>query len=1824
MNIMISIIALVCLWATSVPAAVYTGAMDTRATFPFVPGLTAQTRAFIHGGDFGGGVRLEWRVDNETTPGSWTYTYRLLRGVERNKGFAFFDFETAADFTAANILSRQVLAATDRFGAPAPSGLGAITISDPVNFNFVHNFSNPALTETSAGTVLNKSDLSHYSGDPGRAAPGVPGPPASLTPSVGPVPHPFYGMRVTFPGSFENLFYEVSEWEFNVVTDRVPMWGKVFAWGDQTIVTPFWYTNFYNDTIDSPDRLELAPVNSGTGAGPYQGWVLVPGSLPGVTATVPADTAAGVPVTEPVSAIFRGIMDGSTLTSGTFTVTSGGNPVSGAVSYNPASKTVTFQPDLPLVPNTTYTATIAASVKDLAGNLLGSPASWSFTTSVEDLTPPTVSALLPGAGSNYLPLATAFAATFSEAMDPATLIPANFSVAGVSGSVTYDAATRTATFTPTAPLANNTSYTATIGTGVKDLAGNSLATPLTWDVSTIPAETVFPLVVSNFPVRNAVNVVTTTPVKITFSEAIDPATITPATINITGVAGSVSYDAASFTATITPSAPLAFNTTFTVNAGTGIRDLAGNPLALPARFTFRTLSQTAITFSASGTITGPGGQPLPGVSLQVNLTSQSGTSQQIIQTDAAGHYTVAGLLNGTYLIVPSLAGTIMSPRSIATSVTTANVTGLNFVGSPFTLTATPASPQNAGTPVAFAADLVGATGTYEYQFWLKDTSGIYTLVQPFSASKIWSWITSGLPAGTYSVAAQVKLAGTTPVNGFEAEKVVNFVLTPQPVGTLDPTTIPKYVTPLVIPPQMPTSTASPAPAADYDIAVRQFKQQILPGGIWNTLNGRADNFGATTVWSYGRAQDPLPDSSGIGGAVGVAPAPNSTFNYPSFTVENSSSTPTSVRWINDLVDPVSGNYLPHLFPVDQTLHWANPPMANCAMDAPNRTDCETMIPEPYTGPVPLVTHVHGSHVQPDSDGYPEAWWLPGVPGTKGIPLSYGERGSVFTQANNTNTLPGSAYYSYQNDQPATTLWYHDHALGMTRLNVYAGPAGFWLVRGGANDLAAGILPGPAPSIAAGDPNFNAATRANIREIPLAIQDRSFNADGSLFYPASREFFDGFVGPYIGTMIPNEFSDISGIWNPEAFFNTMVVNGTTWPKLESAPARYRLRLLNGCNSRTINLAMFVVSDLGVDGLPGTADDVLGAEVPFYQIGGDQGFLPNVVKIQTGQVTTLPGNGTVPAATPTASPEQALLLGPAERADVIVDFSSMANGTRVRIINTAPDAPFGGFPDVAADPLTTGQVMDFIVNSTLTKPADATTALPQNLVLPAEGSLGTETNTRKVSLNELMSDQVCIELDPNGVIVGTLFTRPPADPTFMNDCLTAAPVTPGNTTDVMGPRQAQLGVMTVDPLTGSLLSQSLKWADPITEYPLLNSTEIWEMYNTTVDAHPIHLHLVRYEVINRQELDPLTLLPVPGTVTGPNPNELGYKDTVVAYPGQVTRIKARFDIPGLYVWHCHIVEHEDNEMMRPFIVAVPPTGLVVTPSLSSPRVAGTQITFSAAATDGNAASEFQFWLKDTSGNYSLVQPFSAAASWLWNTSGLPPGVYSVAAQARTPGSSPPNGFHAEAVTDFVLSPTTITTMDVTVSPAAPQLAGTPLTIAATNVSGGSGTYEYQFWLKDTSGTYTLSQAYSASNVRNLDTSGFIPGVYYMAVQVKSVGSISPNGYDLEKVVSFIIAPPPVTAMDIQTSAASPQPVGTPLTFTAINVSGGSGTYEYQFWLKDTANSYTLVQPYSAAAFWNWDTAGLPQGTYFVAVQARSVGSTAVNGFDQERVVPFNLGP
>ena len=392
---------------------------------------------------------------------------------------------------------------------------------------------------------------------------------------------------------------------------------------------------------------------------------------------------------------------------------------------------------------------------------------------------------------------------------------------------------------------------------------------------------------------------------------------------------------------------------------------------------------------------------------------------------------------------------------------------------------------------------------------------------------------------------------------------------------LDPSRIKKYLTPLLVPPAMPRVgqlTGKRRQQIDYyEIAVRQFSQQILPPTL-----------PSTTVWGYGPA---------------IAVNGPAIFNAPSLTIEAKYDTPVRVRWINELVD-ARGHYLPHLLAVDQTLHWANPPGGISGRDT--RPSFVTT-PGRYTGPVPLVTHVHGAgDVGDESDGYAEAWYLPDA---KDIPEGFATEGTWYeffqqkaakhgyVEPDTSEWRPGSAVFQYPNAQRAGTNWYHDHALGMTRLNVYAGPAGFFIIRGGPDDEVfdatngvAAILPGPAPG--PGDP---AGTR--YYEIPLAIQDRSFNIDGSLFYPDSRAFFDDITGPYI------PYSDLSPIWNPEFFGTCMMVNGNTWPFLDVEQRRYRFRLLNGCNSR------FLILDF--NSIPG---------VEVWQIGNEGGISRVTVQCQ----------------------------------------------------------------------------------------------------------------------------------------------------------------------------------------------------------------------------------------------------------------------------------------------------------------------------------------------------------------------------------------------------------------------------------------------------------------------------------------------------------------------------------------------------------------------------------------------------------------------------------
>lgn len=584
--------------------------------------------------------------------------------------------------------------------------------------------------------------------------------------------------------------------------------------------------------------------------------------------------------------------------------------------------------------------------------------------------------------------------------------------------------------------------------------------------------------------------------------------------------------------------------------------------------------------------------------------------------------------------------------------------------------------------------------------------------------------------------------------------------------------IPKFINQLVIPPTYKPRIIKKdgrSISHNYIVSVSQFLQQILPPG-----------FPETTVWGYGGT---------------VIDSDNNIIenfrNAPGATFEAVRGIPVNVQWVNNLIGP-------HLLPVDPTLHWADPNDIDIPM--PPFPPFPPGFPLAQS-PVPIVTHLHGGETEPDSDGHPDAWF------TAGEDL----KGPAFVKSR----------YHYSNTQEPTTLWYHDHVLGITRLNVIMGLAGFYLLRDPDNplDRPDSILPGG---------NY---------EIPIAIQDRSFNEDGSFAFPT--------VG---------DNPDIHPYWFPEFFGDTIMVNGKVWPNLNVEPRQYRFRLLNGSNARFYNLKF-------------------SNNMCFTQIGSDGGYLPTPATLTS------------------------LLIAPGERADILVNFSDVPAGTKL-ILNNDANAPFPGGD--TPDPRTVGQIMQFTV---LDKAVIPPLRLPLFLnIIP-----------------DLYPDR------PKRTLV--LF-------------------------EVSGPG---------GPI--EILLNGQKWSAPISELPLAGSTEDWELVNLTMDAHPIHLHLVQYQVVSRQYfraadymndwlalngMPPLNhrtrVLPVgPYLQCGPIPpelNEQGWKDTIKAYPGKVTTIRVRFapqdirhsipsrnyypfdpsEFPG-YAWHCHILDHEDNEMMRPYKVRNP---------------------------------------------------------------------------------------------------------------------------------------------------------------------------------------------------------------------------------------------------------------------------------------------------------------
>ena len=543
---------------------------------------------------------------------------------------------------------------------------------------------------------------------------------------------------------------------------------------------------------------------------------------------------------------------------------------------------------------------------------------------------------------------------------------------------------------------------------------------------------------------------------------------------------------------------------------------------------------------------------------------------------------------------------------------------------------------------------------------------------------------------------------------------------------------------------------------------------------------------ATRVWGYGLGR--------TGGG---------TIPGPTFEVER--GRPLTVTYVNGL------DGVPNRMPVDTTLEWANPGALG------------------GLAPVPLVTHLHGARSESRSDGLPEAWSTP----------SDEFRGRLFAKP-----------YHYENNQEAAHLWYHDHVLGITRLNVYMGLAGFYFIRDANEDRlrASNVLP------------------SYPYEIPLMLMDRIFDQNGQLFYPSEDPETPGLPSP---THLPEFFGDV------------ILVNGQAWPVQAVEQRKYRFRILNASDSR------FYAIKLQRETISGAASSPTGPALPILVIGTELGLLnrPAEAHWQTPPLADGSSGGIFQPNT--------LLIGPGERYDVVVDFSNVPAGTRLLLWNGAA-TPFTGQPPdgvdyVAPTPGLTDRLMAFVV-------------APRNRSVP-DATVGLSTSLRTFQTAPLPP-------------VST--ARAPVRKILMYEG-----------TNSFGRLQTMLG---------TLDEGTLVYSDPITERPRAGRSEVWEFHNATADAHPIHMHLVDFRIVSRQDFavttvdktnsdgstgatvvgDPQLL----GSAQATPPYEAGKKDTVVAYPGQVTRVLVNFSRAGEYVYHCHILSHEDHEMMRRYEV-VPST-------------------------------------------------------------------------------------------------------------------------------------------------------------------------------------------------------------------------------------------------------------------------------------------------------------
>ncbi|MGI9043509.1 MAG: Ig-like domain-containing protein [Gemmatimonadaceae bacterium] len=459
---------------------------------------------------------------------------------------------------------------------------------------------------------------------------------------------------------------------------------------------------------------------------------------PTVIAASPANGATGVSPNAVVTVTFSERMNAATVNPSTISlrITSSGTAITSIVTYNADTRVATLTPSGPLSQNVNYTLTVSTGVRDEQGNAMAAPYSLSFT--VGDTTPPTVVSTVPADGATGVATNTIVSATFSEPMDSSTINTTTFTLrltsggGNLAGSVAWNAGTHTATFTPSAVLAQGVSYTATVTTGARDVAGNPMTAAKVWTFVTI--DNTPPTVTGVVPANNATAVPTSSTVRVTFSEPMDPATITTSTITVRNtvttvvVAGTMSYDQATRTAAFTPGG-LSNLTNYTVTVTTGVRDLAGNALAAPFTSTFTTapaadvIPPTIVSRSPANGVTSIAIDTVVRVTFSEPMDPATINTSTITLTPTSGGSPVAA----TVTYVPSTNTAVLDPTPLLaynTSYTITVTTGVKDVAgnslaaqSTSTFTTTPdtvAPTVTARRPTALTgvADTVNVTVTF--------------------------------------------------------------------------------------------------------------------------------------------------------------------------------------------------------------------------------------------------------------------------------------------------------------------------------------------------------------------------------------------------------------------------------------------------------------------------------------------------------------------------------------------------------------------------------------------------------------------------------------------------------------------------------------------------------------------------------------------------------------------------------------------------------------------------------------------------------------------------------------------------------------------------------------------------------------------------------------------------------------------------------------------------------------------------------------------------------------------------------------------------------